>query len=103
MYFITNWPTSLQEEQTGEFALLSNHWDSTYSVAVEWKINATTIGPGSPLSVTPSKNDQGRHSYSFRLGKDNGSGGVNAGQPYFEYSAPSQLPMTFCRSSRQPS
>nr|BFD62796.1 hypothetical protein BdHM001_14770 [Bdellovibrio sp. HM001] len=75
-------PSQGDELQAMTMSVNTGHWFPEYAVAYIWKLDNVQISTGPSLTYTTSANDQGTHTLSLYVGKDNGSGGLDLSKPY---------------------
>jgi large repetitive protein len=75
-------PTSIPENMSSEFRAVAHHWNPNYDIAYLWKINGTSISTNAAWNFSPGANDQGTHTITLYVGKDDGAGEIDLNQPY---------------------
>lgn len=68
------------------YAVVATHFNGSYVTAYEWKIDGVLQSQTDALSWIPSKNDQGSHVITLAIGRDDGSGNLDYGLPYKQFS-----------------
>jgi large repetitive protein len=75
-------PASISENTSSEFRAVAHHWNPNYDIAYLWKINGTSISTNATWNFSPGANDQGTHTITLYVGKDDGAGDIDLNQPY---------------------
>lgn len=76
-------PEIIAEATPTNYSVTTFHWNPNYDFGYEWRIGSTLASSGANyFTYTPSRNDQGIQILSIRIGKNNGSGGVDTSTPF---------------------
>lgn len=91
-----SFPEIISEATPTNYSVTAFHWNSSYDFAYEWRIGSNIVSSGANyFTYTPSKNDQGLQILSIRVGKNNGSGGVDTATPFSDKTFPITVQNTF--------
>ena len=71
-----------QEKLTHQMSALAVHWDGNYQMVYKWKLDGVEVATTNQWSYTPGANDQGDHTITLLIGKNDGSGEVDTSVPY---------------------
>jgi hypothetical protein len=87
---------SIAEATPTNFRVSAFHWNTNYQFGYEWRIGNIVVSTGADhFTYTALRNDQGLKNLSYRVGKNNGSGGVDVAFPYTDRSFQVTVQNTF--------
>jgi hypothetical protein len=69
------------ENSVSTFEVKSKHWFSSYDVITEWYLDGNFVTSNANFNYLPGKNDQGNHTVSVKIGKNDGHGRVDLTKP----------------------
>lgn len=81
-----NIPEELREGESVDLEVEAQHWLSSYVLAYQWTFDNNVIGAGARLNWSPRSNDQGDHTIGLRVGRSDGSGGIDTSAPVMNLS-----------------
>lgn len=79
-------PEEGQERSALAYSVTAQHWLTSYAVVYDWQIDNVTVSTAANFTYTPALNSRGSHTISLKVGKDNGSGGVDTSKAYYSVS-----------------
>ncbi len=75
-------PKTISENTPSEFRAIAHHWSPAYEIAYLWKLNGTSTSTDANWSFSPGANDQGTHTITLYVGRDDGLGEIDLDLPY---------------------
>lgn len=73
----------ISEGVTENFTVNTGHFDPTYNIVYNWKLNGVTQSTTNSFNYSPGANDQGTKTLSLYIGKDDGGGNIDVTKPYY--------------------
>ena len=75
-------PTAIDEQSVHNLKVEAYHWNNSYPMRYQWKLNGQMVSNLAHWTYTPSANEAGNKELQILIGQDNGAGGVDLSKPY---------------------